>query len=431
MGEFEATMKNFEKTNEIEFRLENERVELAGRVIFFRDNGKISFGRLQDQFGRIQFVLKRDENEDLQKAWRKNIRIGDIIQIDGRVWTSSAGEKSVLVDKDLILHRRSVHPFPDKHKGIVDPETRMRKRYLDILLDPEYRKVFEVRSRMISSLRSILEVYDFMEIETPILASQASGAQARPFKTHHNALDADLFLRIAPETYLKRAVVAGFDRVFEIGKNFRNEGIDASHNPEFTSIEWYASYWNYKDNLDFFDGVILPELLDYSLVDGLVDRFKDIPRRLYCEVFKEYTGHNPLQIDPGRVDELFKRNVRPRLKDPVYLLDYPASMCPLAHRSETDPLLAEQWQLIVDGKELVKCYTELTDPVEQRRLLEQQMRYRADGDEEAVALEEDFLSALEYGCPPCSGLGIGIDRVIMMLAGRDRIKDVIMFPTVL
>lgn len=412
--------------------------KLAGRVILFRNNGNICFGKIQDAFGRIQFVLKKDANEDLFKAWRKNVKIGDIIRIRGQVWTSSTGERSILVDSDLELLRRSIHPFPDKWKGVADAETRIKKRYLDILLDPEYAEVFRRRAELIRNLRGVLEYHFFMEVETPTLAPQASGAQARPFKTHHNALDADLYLRIAPETYLKRAVGAGFDRVFEIGKNFRNEGMDPSHLQEFTSIEWYAAYWDYMDNLEFFRDEMLPSIFvpDWNEIDrGFVIQyqdafldFSDIPVVEFAKLFRDNVGRDWQDCGLYETDELFKKHVRPKLIQPVFVIDYPAHMCPLAQRKESNPQYAEQWQLIANSWELVKCYTELTDPVEQRRLLEMQKRLRDAGDEEAVSLEEDFLLAMEYGMPPMSGLGMGIDRMVALLTNQKTLRDVVMFP---
>lgn len=434
-------MKDFNKAIDIESLEDGSDVVLNGRVIFFRNNGNICFGKIQDASARVQFVLKKDANEDLFKTWHKNIKIGDIIKIQGEVWTSGTGERSVLCNKEIGLHRRSVHPFPDKHKGVLDPETRIRKRYLDVLLSPDYKRVFETRSRLVAMLRSILSNCNFVEIETPILAPIASGAQARPFVTHHNSLAVDLYLRIAPETYLKRAVAAGFDRVFEIGKNFRNEGMDPSHLQEFTAIEWYCAYWDHVDNLDFFNRDILPDLVDRAHnqkgvgeieYQGTILNFNNIFTISFSEIFKKHTGKHWKDLPSAReVDEAFKRLVRPKLIQPVYVIDYPAFMSPLAKRANNNPDYCEQWQLVINGMELVKCYTELTDPVEQRRLLEEQAVLKNNGDEEAVQLEEDFLTALEYGIPPCSGLGLGIDRLIMLLTNQKTIRDTILFPTII
>lgn len=418
------------------------RVTLAGRVVNFRHLGSIAFGKLVDQSGKIQFCFNKKENPETFKQWVKAVKMGSIITIEGEMWTSTTGEKTVLVNRGFKVLRDPMHPFPNKVDGIVDPELRLRKRYLDIVMNPEVKEVFMARSRVISVLRSVLELHHFMEVETPILQTRASGAQARPFQTHHHAYDADLFLRIAPETYLKRAVAASFDRVYEIGKNFRNEGVDPSHLQEFTSIEWYAAYWTYKDNLKMFQHM-LPTLIQAAGVvrredgrlivthQGVELDFTNPPVRPYAAVFEQYAGVSPWSLSSAKeVDEMFKAKVRPHLVQPVYLTDYPAHMSPLAQRSE-DGRTVEQWQLVANGWELVKCYTELTDPVLQRQLLEEQMADRAAGDDEAMMLEEDFLECMEYGMPPMSGAGFGLDRFIAIVTNQTTLRDVVLFPTVL
>lgn len=413
-------------------------VSIAGRVIFYRKIGGVAFGKLVDGQGSIQFCLRKsDLPEEKFIQWRDDIRIGDIVYVNGETWISSTNEKSVLVTKNFAILRHSMHPFPNKVTGIVDPELKLRKRYLDIVTDPDVKRVFMIRSKIVSEIRRFLERSNFMEVETPILQTQASGAQARPFQTHHHAYDADLYLRIAPETYLKRAVASSFDRVYEIGKNFRNEGIDPSHLQEFTSVEWYAAYWTYKDNLQLFRNM-LPQLLiasgnDTGIVEyqGVQLDFRAARTASYEEIFKQFTGKSPWDCGSAKeVDELFKAEVRPNLIQPIYLIDYPAHMSPLAHRS-ADGRTVEQWQLVVNGWEMVKCYTELTDPVLQRQLLEEQMTQRAAGDQEAMMLEEDFLECMEYGMPPMSGLGLGIDRLVALLTNQSTLRNVVMFPTVL
>jgi len=423
---------------------EGDHVQLAGRVVFWRKLGKVAFGKLADSGGIIQFSFNLRETPEKYREWVKTIKLGSIIFISGRMWTSSTGEFTVLVDTDFQVLRHSMHPFPDKWAGIVDPEQKLRKRYLDIALDPNVKRRFQLRSKLITTMRQFLDGSSFMEIETPILSPQACGAQAKTFVTHHNALDADLHMRIAPETYLKRAVAAGLDRVFEIGKQFRNEGMDPSHLQEFTSVEWYAAHWDYKDNLDFFQSMLRHMLIectsfktsnDGPILDieyqGVTLNFNDIPVKTYQEVCQELGGFDPFELgDWKEVDERFKADVRPKLIQPVFLIDYPAHMSPLAHRS-VDGKTVEQWQFIVNGWELVKCYTELTDPVLQRQLLEEQMEARASGDEEAMMLEEDFLECMEYGMPPMSGLGCGIDRLVAILTDQTTLRDVVLFPTVL
>lgn len=427
---------------------EGEHVTLAGRVVNFRRLGSIAFGKLVDQTGKIQFCFNKKETPETFKEWVKAVKMGSIITIEGEMWTSSTGEKTVLVNRAFKSLRDPQLPFPNKVDGLVDPEQRLRKRYLDIVMNPDVKQVFVTRSKVISTLRSFLERYNFMEVETPILQTRASGAQARPFQTHHHALDTDLFLRIAPETYLKRTVAASFDRVYEVGKNFRNEGVDPSHLQEFTSVEWYGAYMDYMDNLELFRSLLFNLFFaaghDYTedsekpwvkrmIVEyqGVELDFTEPPVRSYAAVFEEYTGMSPWALESAKeIDEMFKTKVRPNLIQPIFLKDYPAHMSPLAHRSE-DGRTVEQWQFIVNGWELVKCYTELTDPDLQLELLQEQMAAREDGDEEAMMLEEDFIECMRYGMPPMSGLGFGIDRFVALMTNQTTLRDVVLFPTVL
>lgn len=422
---------------------EGTRVQLAGRVIFWRKLGKVAFGKLADSQGVVQFAFNMRETPEDYKKWVKSIKMGSLVFVSGRMWTSSTGEFTVLVDTDFRLLRDPMHPFPNKWGGIVDPELKLRKRYLDIALDSEVRARFRMRSQIISFVRLYLDTQNFMEVETPILSPHASGAQAKTFVTHHNALDAEMHMRIAPETFLKRAVAAGFERVFEIGKQFRNEGMDPSHLQEFTSVEWYAAHLDYKDNLQLFDNLLkgmfqfclreqAADPVSYKLnYQGVELDFSNPPVKTYQEVCLELGGFDPFELgDWKEVDERFKADVRPKLIQPIYLIDYPAHMSPLAARSE-DGKTVEQWQFIVNGWELAKCYTELTDPVLQRELLEEQMAARDDGDDEAMMLEEDFLECMEYGMPPMSGLGCGVDRLVALLTDQTSLRDVVLFPTVL
>lgn len=421
---------------------------IAGRVINFRKMGSISFGKIVDQSGEIQFCLNKKETPEKYKEWAQSIKIGSIISVDGRMWTSQTGERTALASVSVAVLQNSLHPFPNKVKGIVDPELKLRKRYLDIVTDKNVKNVFRTRSKVISTIREYLERYNFMEVETPVLQTRASGAIAKPFKTHHKALGTDLYLRIAPETYLKRALAASFDRVYEIGKNFRNEGIDPSHLQEFTSVEWYGAYMTYMDNLDLFRGLMFNlffaaghdyiESLSSPIHKKMVVEYQDIkldftdpPVRSFAAVFEQYSGLSPWSIESAKeIDQIFKDKVRPNLIQPIFLVDYPAHTSPLAKRS-ADGRSVEQWQFIVNGWELVKCYTELTDPELQRRLLEEQMRQRDSGDDEAMMLEEDYLECMEYGIPPCSGLGLGIDRLVALLTNQTTLRDVVLFPTVL
>jgi len=324
--------------------------------------------------------------------------------------------------------------IPSAFYGVEDEETRFRKRYLETSIDVEAAEVFRLRSKVISTIRHILEEESFLEVETPMLTAQASGAIARPFITHHNALDKDLYLRIAPETHLKMMMVGGFDKIFELNKSFRNEGLDRSHLQEFDSIEWYWAYANYQDNkslFNYFIGTLLIRLgfQRESIKWGEYDLdFTNIPTVKYRDLFLDAGLPSPDSISASDADEIFKKQIRPNLIQPIYVEDYPAHMSPMAARKSDDSSTVEQWQLIVGGWEIVKCYTELVDPILQRTLLEEQAAQKAGGNEEAMMLDEAFLEALEYGCPPCSGLGMGVERLICILANKKSLRDVTFFP---
>lgn len=411
-------------------------VSLVGRVLSYRKMGGVAFGHISDNSDtKIQFAFnKKMMDETNFKEWSAIPRIGDIVSIEGEVWTTSTGEKTVLANKGFQRLQKAHVGFPDKWHGMTDPELVRRKRWLECATNPEARQLFRNRSNLIRYIRSYMEEKNFMEVETPILTPQASGAQARPFITHHNALDADFYLRIAPETYLKRMTVAGFDRVFEIGKQFRNEGIDPSHLQEFTSLEWYASYWDYCENMKFFRNMLAylwKQFAFQNIVDVKLklEAWAQAPVVKYRDLFMEHTGRNPDDMSAKDADLLFKTAVRPKLIDPIFVVDYPAHMSPMAARHPHDPNTVQQWQFIVEGWEVVKCYTELTDPVLQRQLLEAQMQERANGDDEAMMIEEDFLECMEHGMPPQSGCGIGIDRMASLLFGVSNLRDVVFFPT--
>ena len=412
-------------------------VSIIGRVLSYRKMGGVAFGHISDNSDtKIQFAFnKKMMDETNFKEWSGIPRIGDIVAIHGEVWTTSTGEKTVLANKGFQRLQKAHVGFPDKWHGMTDPELVRRKRWLECATNPEARQLFRNRSNLIRFIRSYLEEKDFMEVETPVLTPQASGAQARPFITHHNALDADFYLRIAPETYLKRMTVAGFDRVFEIGKQFRNEGIDPSHLQEFTSLEWYASYWDYADNMKFFRNMLAYLWKQFSFTDNFhnvkdkLASWAQAPVVKYRDLFMQHTGRNPDDMSAKDADLLFKTAIRPKLIDPIFVSDYPAHMSPMAARHPHDPKTVQQWQFIVDGWEVVKCYTELTDPVLQRQLLEAQMHERANGDDEAMMIEEDFLECMEHGMPPQSGCGIGIDRLASLLFGVSNLRDVVFFPT--
>jgi lysyl-tRNA synthetase class 2 len=400
-------------------------VSIAGRVVSYRKLGGIAFGYMQNAFGKMQFAFRKDLLGEKFLQWAPKVHIGVHIGVKGKIWISSTNEKTVLVEEFVLLNK-PVSTFPDKWNGIVDVETKRRKRFLDIIVDEDTRRVMNTRIKLMSAIRTVLRRNEYVEVETPILSTIASGAHAKPFSTHHNALDAEMFMRIAPETYLKRAVAAGYEKVFEMGKVFRNEGIDPSHLQEFTSLEWYTAYFDYRDNLrffiEFFDDVIAESGIEVP--ESLRD-LSQAPVLDYRELFYSYANVYPETMSSAEADLIFKTRVRPNLKGAMFVIDYPAHMSPMAARNGD---IAQQWQLIVDGWELVKCYTELTDPVIQRELLEEQMNEKMNGNDEAMPLEEDFLEAMEYGMPPMSGLGLGIDRLVSILCEVDNLRDCILFP---
>tara|TARA_B100001094_G_scaffold40486_1_gene35146 strand:- start:801 stop:2081 length:1281 start_codon:yes stop_codon:yes gene_type:complete len=415
--------------------VEKSSVEVSARVVGYRRMGNVSFGHIQDSTGKIQFCLKKNamENSDNYKSLSKSVTNGGFISITGKIWFSSTGEKTILVSSGELLSRPHTPP-PSSFYGISDEEALIRKRYLHTAIDTSAAETFVLRSKVISIIREFLTSIDFIEVETPILSRQVSGAMARPFVTHHNALDRDFYLRIAPETYLKMMTAGGFNRVFEIGKSFRNEGIDRSHVQEFTSLEWYLAFADYQTNKHLFVSLINQIIHSVGFENGVVNRgglkldFFDIRTKKYRDLFEEYGLENPDTYSTKEADELFKRVIRPNIIQPTFVEDYPAHMSPMAARKKNDPNTVEQWQLIVDGWEIVKCYTELVDPTIQRDLLEQQAAERESGNDEAMMLDEAFLEAMEYGMPPQSGLGMGIDRLICILADKKSLRDVIYFP---
>lgn len=434
------------------------KARLAGRVVLWRPFGGLVFGHIQDRSGRIQISLRRDEiGRDTFKEWARSIKVGDFIGVAGVMYTTEKGERTLGVTEFEVMNK-ALRPMPDKWAGISRPEVRYRRRYLDLLANAESRERFRARFKIVSAIRRYLDSLDFLEVETPILQETASGASARPFITHHNALDEDFYLRIAPETYLKRTVAGSFDRVYEIGKCFRNEGMDPSHLQEFTMLEWYAGYWDYRDNmrvvreliLTVMDEVLGTRTVTYQGIE--LDFGAEWPEYDYRELVLAKTGIDLTKIhelpvlaervralDLGAdlaqqpsyaalVDLLYKRTVRPELIQPCYLLNHPVELVPLARRNDDDPSHLDMFQVVVNSWEIVKAYSELVDPVEQRRRLDEQASMRAAGDDEAMMLEEDFIEAMEYGMPPMSGLGLGIDRFVALLTDAPNLRDVVLFP---
>ena len=436
---------------------EDVEVSVAGRVITLRPMGKALFAHLQDATGRLQIYLRQDiVGEDSFKDFEELVDPGDILGVRGRLFRTNTGELTVEV-KEWVLLAKSLHPLPEKWHGLKDVEVRYRQRYLDLIANEHARKVFFLRSRLISEIRRFLDSKGFLEVETPILQPIASGANAKPFITYHNYLEQNLYLRIAPELYLKRLIVGGINRVYELGKNFRNEGVDTTHNPEFTMLEFYCAYWDYKDLMVFTE-----ELFSYllnQLVGGLkityqgkeLDFTPPFKRYRYFELLEEKTGKDKdfflkdveglrkLAKEVGvpkaetlthakLIDKVFDLLVEDELWGPCFVIDFPKLLSPLAKTHREDPDLVERFELFVAGKEIANAYTELNDPMEQRERFLEQLKEKEMGDEEAMAMDEDFIRALEYGMPPTAGEGIGIDRLVMLLADVDSIREVILFP---
>jgi lysyl-tRNA synthetase class 2 len=441
-------------------------VSVAGRIMAIRKMGKATFATIQDQQGRIQIYVKQDELPDFYTCINL-LDIGDIIGIKGYVFRTRMGEISVHA-REAALLTKSLRPIPiakeetdaDGNKIVYDAfsdkELRYRKRYVDLIVNPEIRHVFEKRSMIISAMRRYFDDHGWMEVETPILQPLYGGASARPFITHHNALDFDLYLRIAIELYLKRLIVGGFEGVYEISKNFRNEGMDRTHNPEFTMMEIYIAYKDYYWMMDMVEDLfqtIADKALgkrEIMIGEHEISFSGPFRRAKMFDLFQEYTGMNLRGLNRAELlqaarslnvevasdatamkilDEIFSQKVEHHLIQPTFVMDYPVEMSPLAKAHRSEEGLVERFELFINGNEIANCFTELNDPVDQRKRLEDQALDRAGGDEEAMVLDEDFLQAIEVGMPPTAGLGIGIDRLVMLLTGQESIRDVLFFPT--
>lgn len=424
---------------------------VAGRVVSIRNQGKAGFCHLQDCTGRIQVYVTIPTLEASSAAVWTNLDLGDIIGVDGQLMRTRTGELTVRAGR-LTMMTKALRPLPDKHAGLQDVEERYRSRHLDLLSNPESRAVFQARSRIVGALRRTLDEDGFLEVETPVLVPLAGGAAARPFVTHHNALDRDLSLRIATELHLKRLVVGGLERVYEIGRVFRNEGLSTRHNPEFTTLEAYQAYSGYREMMDLTERLIRSAAMaaNASLQGGVLDLSRPFRRISMIQAVQEATGIDFGAIDGDRaaveavtkvghraesatwgalLAELFETSAEGQLQQPTFVLGHPVETSPLARRDPADPRLTERFELYVQGWEIANAFSELNDPDDQRARFEQQLRQRAAGDDEAHPLDEEFLAALEVGLPPTGGLGIGIDRLVMLLTGAPAIRDVILFPT--
>lgn len=436
-----------------------EKITLTGRVRTIRKHGGLTFLHIEDGTDKMQVALKKDEiGAKSYELFHAAMDMGDFLEISGTLFKTKLGEKTLSAEKYRILSK-ALLPLPEKFHGLTDVELRYRKRYLDLLSNPEVRNVFETRSRIVSALRKFMDARGFLEVETPILQPLAGGAAARPFVTHHNALDIDLYLRIAPELYLKRLIVGGFEKVYEIARCFRNEGIDRDHNPEFTQIEFYWAYADYEDLMKMSEEMIREvlkaavgsEVLEHEGVK--LDFSAKIPRRAFRDLVKEYSGidvdktrtledlkkeikKKKLEVDVESAygvgdlyDELYKVAVRKNIVQPTFVTDYPVEMIPLAKRKSSDKNKISSFQLVVKGAEIIKAYNELNDPLDQEKRFAEQESMREAGAEEAQRIDRDFLEALKHGMPPAAGFGMGIDRLASLITGSHSVKEVILFPT--
>lgn len=435
---------------------EQQEFSLAGRLISKREHGKTVFGNIFDRTGSIQIYIKKDNvGEQKFDNFSKYFDVGDIVWVNGTIFKTKMGEITVNV-KEIELLSKCLHPLPEKFHGLVDIEQRYRQRYLDLISNPESRERFKARSKIVQSIRNCLLGHDFLEVETPMLHPIAGGAAARPFITHHNAYDMDLYLRIAPELYLKRLVVGGFERVFEINRNFRNEGVSTKHNPEFTMIEFYMAHGDYLDGIALTEEVVgraVTEAIGSTDVKfgDLTLSFKTPFKKLTVEdSLTEIGGFAKKDIAEGSIDALFKKlgldmgrkasygeklfflfetSVESKIVQPTFIIGYPVEVSPLAKRDPENKNIAARFELFVAGMELANGFTELNDPFDQADRFIQQVKNKAEGDEEAHAYDADYIRALEYGLPPTVGVGLGIDRLTMLLTNTTSIKDVILFPT--
>ena len=440
---------------DIEGETDAGEVTIAGRLMAIRGHGKASFASLSDRSGTIQIYFKLDVVGAEKYSEFKLLDIGDIIGVRGQVFKTQRGELTVRVEDFKIL-AKSLRPLPEKFHGLKDVEIRYRQRYLDLIMNPEVRETFIKRNKVIKSIRKYLDERDFLEVATPVLSTIAGGAAARPFVTHHNALDADLYLRIATELNLKRLIVGGFERVYEMGRVFRNEGMDVRHNPEFTSVEIYQAYGDYRDLIEITRGIVCAaaEAVNGTTkvnYQGVEIDLSNAPQLSMNDAVKNKTGKDFLAcetVDEARAlaDEIgvpyekrfgiggilnaaFEAKVEDDLIQPIFITHHPTEISPLAKKNPDDPRITDRFEFFVYGRELANGFTELNDPIDQRLRFEEQLKQREAGDEEAHVMDEDFIRALEFGMPPTGGLGIGVDRLVMLLTDAPSIRDVLLFPT--